>query len=120
MNYDLDSIQVLAASEVYDALQIQDMGRLATYHDLRAGQHERARERYAQNHPQVLPALENPQWLLELPPRIKRKTISATIDLALILAEMGDKAQSEQLLEDILRVIEIMPRREDMVTRSQM
>jgi tetratricopeptide (TPR) repeat protein len=109
-NYHHKPPQVLASFDVYDALQIRDIERLVLYHDLRAGRYVQARENFAQNHPQLLQALQNPEWLQALPLRIKRKTYVAAINLALILAETGEEDQAAQLLEDSLRVIETMPR----------
>ena len=55
-NYPREPLQVHRGLKGYYFLQLRDVERLVLYHDLRAGQYAQARERYAQNYPELLQA----------------------------------------------------------------
>ena len=100
-NYPREPPQIHRGLAAYDLLQIRGVERLILYHDLRAGQYAQARERYAQNYPELLQAI---------PPEVKRQNYAAAINLALLLAATGEEDRAKQLLEYSLRVFESMPR----------
>ena len=68
--------------------------------DLRAGRLDESRQRYERKFPGL--ADDNPE--------VHRSNYRAAIDLAVVLAEMGDSVRSGRLLEDALLATRAMPR----------